>query len=101
MEKLSPTRRSTAVSDFNYKDVSRWTHSGRKNINLFQKDMVIIPVNYHNQHWTLAAIYPKTRTVAYYDSMRAAHTAAQYLHIIKKYLQEEARITHTVFDTTV
>ena len=101
MEKLSPTRWSTAISDFNYNEVSSWTHSGRKNINLFQKDMVIIPINYHNQHWTLAAIYPKTKKVAYYDSMRSAHTAAQYLHIIKRYLQEEARITKTVFDATI
>jgi hypothetical protein len=100
MEKLSPTRTSSEVIAFNYSEVSRHTHHRtRKNINLFQKDMVLIPINYHNQHWTLAAIYPKKREVAYYDSMHSNRTADDYLDIIQRYLMEESHhVTDTFFN---
>ncbi len=92
MEKLSPIRTSSEVSTFNYDEVSNYTHYRTwKNINLFQKDMVLIPINYHNGHWTLA----------YYDSMNTTHTADDYLNIIQLYLLEEApNVTHTTFDPT-
>jgi Ulp1 family protease len=101
MEKLSPTRTSSEVSSFNYDEVSNYTHyRTRKNINLSQKAMVLIPINYHNQHLPLAVIYPKQREVAYYDSMNANHTADDYLHIIQRYLTEEANVTHITFNST-
>ena len=99
MENLSPTRTSSEVSSFNYNAVAKYTHfRRRKNINLFQKEMVLIPINYHNQHWTLAVIYPKQREVSYYDSMKGTRIADDYLHIIQRYLTEEANVTHTTFD---
>ena len=86
------------MSAFNYNELSTDTHHRiRKNINLFQKDMVIIPINYHNQYWTLAEIYPNKKEVAYYDSMKSNRTANNYLHIIKEYLSKEAKITKTPF----
>ena len=98
MEFLSPTRTSYEVTAFDYSRVSRQTHTRNKNINLFQKEMILIPINYHNQHWTLAVIYPTKKEVVYLDSLsNSNHKADSYLHIIQRYLQEEASATHTVF----
>lgn len=36
---------------------------------IFQKDVVLIPVNHGNVHWTLAAINFRKRRVESYDSM--------------------------------
>ncbi len=86
------------VSEFKYNEVFRWTHSFRKDINLFHKGIVLIPINFHNQHWTLAVIHPHARQILYYDSMRSEDTANKYLNIILKYFQEEARTTETPFE---
>ena len=100
MENLSPTITSSEVTAFHYASVSRFTHHRtRTNINIFEKDIVLIPINYHNQHWTLAVIYPKEREVAYLDSLNS-HKANDYLHVIKQYLQEESNVTNTPFTSS-
>jgi hypothetical protein len=99
MEKLSPTKDSTKVSQFKYSEISRWTHNPRRTINLFQKEIVIIPINYHNVHWTVAIIYPSKRTVLYLDSMNNSNRKAHdYLNIIQRYLAKEAIVTNTVLN---
>jgi hypothetical protein len=94
MEYLSPTATNTSVTSFNYTSIARWTHSNRNNINIFKKTKVLIPINYHNQHWTLATIYPQRNEVSYYDSMNGHQTAQAYLRIIQQYLSEEAKATN-------
>ncbi|KAH9915610.1 uncharacterized protein B0H18DRAFT_1124818 [Fomitopsis serialis] len=43
----------------------KWT----KELNIFSKDMILIPVNRQNQHWTAAAINFRRRQIELYDSM--------------------------------
>jgi hypothetical protein len=38
-------------------------------IDIFSKDMVLIPVNHNNAHWTAAAINFRRKRVESYDSM--------------------------------
>ena len=41
-------------------------------IDIFSKDIVLIPVNYSNQHWTAAAINFRRKRLESYDSMDMA-----------------------------
>jgi Ulp1 family protease len=84
MENLSPTRVSSEVTKFSYSNVSIYSHyKTRKNVYIFQKDIVLITINYHGQHWTLAVIYKRKQEVAYYDSVNNSNQkAGDYLHII-------------------
>ena len=53
----------------NYNEVERW----HKNVDgsIFEKDIVIIPVNKDGVHWVVIAIYIVEKRIEYYDSMRA------------------------------
>ena len=48
-----------------YKAVRRWT----KKVDIFQKDILIIPCHVSSNHWTLAAVDFSKKTIIYYDSM--------------------------------
>ncbi|MBW0500146.1 hypothetical protein O181_039861 [Austropuccinia psidii MF-1] len=48
-----------------FKGVQRWS----KKFDLFQKDVIIFPVNIANAHWTCAAINLKNKRFEFYDSM--------------------------------
>ena len=48
--------------------LSKWT----KKVDIFSKDIVLIPANYHNAHWTAAAINFKEKRIESYDSMDSA-----------------------------
>lgn len=68
-----------------YKDtrLNKWT----KKFDIFQKDVILIPVNHGNVHWTLAAINFKKKRIESYDSMGVYRD-----NVYKKlryYLQEE------------
>lgn len=41
-------------------------------IDIFSKDIVLIPVNYSNTHWTAAAINFRRKRIESYDSMGMA-----------------------------
>jgi Ulp1 family protease len=49
-----------------YKDVKRWT----KTVNVFAKDLVIVPIHCHGNHWTLAVVNFASKRFEYYDSLR-------------------------------
>ena len=38
-------------------------------LNIFSKDVILIPVNHNNSHWTAAAINFKKKRIESYDSM--------------------------------
>ena len=38
-------------------------------MDIFSKDVILIPVNWSNVHWTAAAINLKEKRLEYYDSM--------------------------------
>ena len=59
----------------------RWT----KKVNIFQKDLLIIPCHVSNNHWTLAAVDLNKKTIIYYDSIGGKDYGllcriASYLH---------------------
>ena len=41
-------------------------------INLFSKDVILIPVNHNNAHWTAAAINFRQKRIESYDTMGIA-----------------------------
>ena len=47
-----------------YTDIKRWT----KQTDIFTKDLVIVPIHCHGNHWTLAVVNVKKRRFEYYDS---------------------------------
>ena len=40
-----------------------------RKVDLFAKDMVVVPVNVGNMHWTLCVAFMEMKHVQYYDSM--------------------------------
>lgn len=40
-----------------------------RQVDIFKKDVVVIPVNLGNAHWTCAAINMRLKRIEYYDSM--------------------------------
>lgn len=47
--------------------VDKWTKS-YANASIFALDMIFIPINTQNTHWTLAVIYITKKRIHYYDS---------------------------------
>lgn len=45
--------------------LEKWT----KKIDIFSKDVILIPINHHNAHWTSAAINFRRKRIESYDSM--------------------------------
>lgn len=54
---------------YNYSNVERWMRQQR----LGDFDILLIPINYYKDHWAGAAIWPKRKEVAYFDSLGRAH----------------------------
>lgn len=71
-----------------YQGVSRWAK--RKKVNLFEKDIIIIPINIHNYHWALSIINNKEQTITYYDSIASSGTT-RVLHDLQDYMNSEAQ----------
>ncbi|XP_012707064.2 sentrin-specific protease 3b [Fundulus heteroclitus] len=66
-----------------YEGVKRWT----KNVDIFQKDMLLIPIHLE-VHWSLVSVDIPRRTITYFDSQRTLNRRCPK-HIFK-YLQAEA-----------
>lgn len=45
--------------------LNRWT----KRLDLFSKDLILIPINHANEHWTCAAINLRKKQIEAYDSL--------------------------------
>ncbi|KZW02050.1 cysteine proteinase [Exidia glandulosa HHB12029] len=63
--------------------LNRWT----KKIDIFSKDVILIPVNHGNAHWTAAAINFRRKRIESYDSMGMKR--ANVLSMLRKYLELE------------
>jgi len=63
--------------------LAKWT----KAVDIFTKDIILIPVNLGNQHWTCAAINMKKKRIEYYDSM-GSRRAKVYM-LLRDYLNKE------------
>ncbi|XP_035297573.1 LOW QUALITY PROTEIN: sentrin-specific protease 2-like [Cricetulus griseus] len=64
-----------------YRSVKRWTRA----VNIFEKDIVLVPVHLH-VHWSLVVIDLRKKTIVYWDSMGLKRPGV--LGLIFQYLQE-------------
>ncbi|KAI0560680.1 Ulp1 peptidase [Gracilaria domingensis] len=60
--KFNPRTRTT---EYNYSRVKRWT----RRFDVFEYDLMLIPINQQNLHWTLGVVNFKDKVVAHLDSM--------------------------------
>ncbi|XP_043285705.1 sentrin-specific protease 1-like [Venturia canescens] len=67
-----------------YEAVKRWT----RKINIFKYDKVLIPVHLGN-HWCLAIINMRSKTITYYDSFKGENP--RYLQTLLQYVIAEAQ----------
>ncbi|EEA04833.1 Ulp1 protease family, C-terminal catalytic domain-containing protein [Cryptosporidium muris RN66] len=56
-----------------YKNVSRWTQ--RREIDLFDYDIIILPINVNKVHWTLGLVNLKDHYIQYFDSLGGSDQA--------------------------
>ncbi|PVG02593.1 cysteine proteinase [Serendipita vermifera] len=75
--------------------LNKWT----KKVDIFSKDLVLIPCNLGNSHWTCAAINFRHKRVEYFDSMgmdRPSIRAALHTYLDKEHRDKKS----TPFDFT-
>lgn len=71
-----------------YAGVRRWS----RRVDLFTKDVVLMPINLGQAHWVCAAIDLRLRRFAYYDSMGMPSPAV--LQRLRAYLADELKDKH-------
>ena len=74
----------TTLSSKGYKAVRKWT----KKVDVFQKDILIIPCHLSNNHWTLAVVDLNNKRMSYYDSLGGKDYGLLYR--ICSYLNQES-----------
>lgn len=72
------------LSEMGYSMVRRWT----KKVNIFEYDIIPIPVHVGKVHWCMAIIHLKNKTIKYYDSM--GHPNYHLLDLLEQYLKDES-----------
>ncbi|EKM60133.1 uncharacterized protein PHACADRAFT_192531 [Phanerochaete carnosa HHB-10118-sp] len=65
--------------------LARWT----KQITLFSKDIILIPINHNGSHWTAAAINFRKKRIESYNSLNRDQT--QVFKLLRVYLDAEHR----------
>lgn len=68
-----------------YAGVRRWTRS----INLFEYDLILVPIHDRTIHWCLVAIDLRKKTLSYYDSMGGVNDRC--LDALLNYLNAESQ----------
>ena len=69
-----------------YKNVRKWTMRKRK-VDLFSKDLIVVPININDMHWTLCVVFVGMKLIQYYDSMSGNGSA--YTSALLRYLEDE------------
>ena len=88
--RLDPATRAVVEKGYCYADVKSYTSVASRvkaratQIDVFTRNLLLIPINYVNTHWALAALDLKNKAVTYYDSLRGAGPAD---HICRKLLR--------------
>ena len=70
---------------YHYADVRRWP--GKAGVDVFDCDVVLVPINIANEHWTAAAVWPQRRVVEYYDSL--GDPGAMYTAALVRWAEDE------------
>ncbi|KAG9016560.1 Smt3-specific protease [Tulasnella sp. 427] len=63
--------------------LGKWT----KMFDIFSKDVILVPINLGNAHWTCAAINMMKKRIEYYDSMGSQRP--KVYKILREYLEKE------------
>ncbi|XP_952852.1 uncharacterized protein TA07090 [Theileria annulata] len=89
-------RLSVGEMSYDYMSVKRWTR--RKKINIFEKDLLFIPINVSKIHWALGVVdmRKKWRRIMLFDSLGGSNP--HFFKTIKKYLQDEYK---EIFNNTI
>ena len=78
------------VAGFDYTGVRRWTR--RVPGGVFERNVLLFPLNQANRHWTLAAVWPKERRMAYFDSLHCSPARVRQVRsTLLRYLEAEHR----------
>ncbi|XP_059615590.1 sentrin-specific protease-like [Phlebotomus argentipes] len=64
--------------------VKRWT----RKVDIFEHDVIPVPVHVSNVHWCMAIIHLKNKTIRYYDSMGQPNM--RILDALEQYLKSES-----------
>lgn len=78
----------TTLASKGYQGVARWAK--RRKLNVFSKDIVIVPINIHNTHWAVAVVENKHSRIDYIDSLRGSGNMEALIHI-RDYMVAEAK----------
>ncbi|KAH8401080.1 hypothetical protein KR009_002875 [Drosophila setifemur] len=70
--------------DKGYDGMSRWT----RNVDLFSKDIILVPVHVNKVHWGMAIVHMRDRSIRYYDSL--GHCNDLVLVALVEYMQKES-----------
>mmetsp|Transcript_4108 Transcript_4108/g.8852 ORF Transcript_4108/g.8852 Transcript_4108/m.8852 type:complete len:685 (+) Transcript_4108:229-2283(+) len=70
---------------YNYAGVRRWT----RKVDIFEKDLVLVPIHCHGNHWALALINLRQERFEYLDSLFGS--AGGVLRHLRQYLQDESQ----------
>ena len=70
---------------YEYPGVRAWT----KKVDVFAMDMLFIPINIENSHWTLVVVNVQKCEIHYYDSLNRSED--KYLEAVQRWLHDEAK----------
>ena len=74
---------SKLTEDAGYKGVRRWT----RKIDVFSKDILLVPINSNNTHWYFATIDLRDKQTRVYDSLGGSHP--QTHAVLAQYMRSE------------
>jgi len=67
-------------------NLKKWT----KKVDLFTKDLILIPINHNQMHWSAAVINFRDKRIESYDSMDPDNVNKEFLfRLLRSYLQDE------------
>lgn len=66
--------------------VNRWT----KKVDIFDNEIVVIPIHRNRNHWCMAIMHMKDKTIKFYDSMQHGASNMDVLDTLREYLKSES-----------
>lgn len=78
----------TTLETKGYQGVARWAK--RRKLNVFEKDIIIIPINIMNTHWALAVVDNVEKKIEYLDSLSTSGNASA-VKLLANYMAQEAK----------
>ena len=77
------TKLAESHAGYDYTKVRRWT----KKVDVFARDLLIVPIHCHGNHWALAVVNLRDKRFEYFDSLRGSPGAT--LKNLRRWLEDE------------